>query len=400
MQASRPRRKVILINNAYWPSIGGVENSIRHLAHEAKSRDDDVCIVASDIGLTSTQDPGVHDPSDVDLYRYQQKPLKFGVLKPLNFLLSVWQLLRIVRKLYQSRPDAVVIARHHFGVIAAILSGFEDVRYLVPTVIPFQAQAEIHEEQTRGAIGEFRHKLFLLLHTYTQRYAIRSSRIFLFSETMRRQCEQLVGGVLERCIITKPGVDQNRFHPVSREETLRIRQDLRLPLLRPIVLFVGRFVKGKGGADILAAIARIPECHAVFVGAGPEREHYERIMREYSLKDRLSIFPSCRDVEKYYQCADLFVMASRYEMLGQTILEALCSGLLVVAYRSSSDVSTATGEIGMDEFICYAEEFTPDSLSRAIRSGLEESRRKDRETISNKAAQRFSWANLYEQLSE
>lgn len=396
-----PRKRVVLINNAYWPSIGGVENSIRHLAYEAKAAGHDVCIVASDIGLSPGSDVSSHEPAEVTILRYKQEPIRSRLLKPLNVLLSAWQLFRIARKLHRSWPNAVVIARHHFGAIAARAAGFRRIRYLVPSIVALQVRVETGgHDLSNSMLESCRRRLFVLLHTLTQRYAIRVSEVFVFSRTMRRQCEELMGRKLEElCTITKPGVDRARFYPIAKDEVAALRRVLGIPISNPIVLFVGRFVKAKRATDILHAVASIPECHTVFVGTGPEISEYRRLIKHLHLESRVSIFGPSNEVERYYRCADVFVMSSSYEPLGQTILEALCSGLIVAAYRCS-EVDTATEELGMDDFFEYADEFSVASLADAIRRAIATARCVDRVYLSNVAAERFSWARLYQQLTE
>lgn len=401
MERAATSKRVVFVNNAYWPSIGGVENSIRHLAGEARARGHEVSIVASDIGLSATTNRPSQEPVGVPIYRYAQEPLAGKLLKPLNALLSAWQLFRILRSIHRAWPDATVIARHHYGVIAARVAGFKCVRYLVPSIISLQVGAEVALDNRRHTLAErLRRKLFVLLHASTQKIAIRSSKLYVFSRTMQRQCAELVGDRLDACTITKPGVDKARFHPIPDADVLQLRERLGLPTAKPIVLFVGRFVKAKRGVDILNALASLPDCHAVFVGAGPEGGEYERLIEVLSLDNRVTIFGPSRDVEKYYQCADVFVMSSSYEPLGQTTLEALCSGLLVAAYRSGGEVDTATQELGMDEFIRYAEKLSVASLAGAIQRAIEDARHLDKEALSERVAQRFSWARLYHELSE
>jgi hypothetical protein len=48
-------KNILLLSNAYFPSIGGIENSLRHLAQEARIAGDKIEIIVSDIGLNEQQ---------------------------------------------------------------------------------------------------------------------------------------------------------------------------------------------------------------------------------------------------------------------------------------------------------------------------------------------------------
>ena len=81
---TRVKPTLLLLNNAYCPSVGGVENSIRHIAGEACGSGWRVVVVASDLGVASTQRSNKVSQCEVDgltLYRYPLQPYSgLGVL--------------------------------------------------------------------------------------------------------------------------------------------------------------------------------------------------------------------------------------------------------------------------------------------------------------------------------
>jgi glycosyltransferase involved in cell wall biosynthesis/predicted metal-dependent phosphoesterase TrpH len=120
------------------------------------------------------------------------------------------------------------------------------------------------------------------------------------------------------------GVDCERFSPLKREEgPLPGRVD---------VLYAGRLTREKGVdllADaFLAAHARDPRLHLVLAGGGPE---------EQSLRARLGEHGTFLgwlegdDLAAAYASADIFLFASRTDTFGQVLLEAMASGVPVVA---------------------------------------------------------------------
>ena len=108
---------------------------------------------------------------------------------------------------------------------------------------------------------------------------------------------------------------------------------------------VARFEPQKDHACLLRALAGAPgKWRAVLVGDGPTHPAAEALARELGIADRVS-FPGSRDdVPDVLAGAHVFSLASRWEGLPRTILEAMRAGLPVVA----SDVD-GVGEAVADE---------------------------------------------------
>ena len=393
-------RHILLLSNAYWPSIGGIENSLRHLAQEAQAAGDEVTIMVSDLCVPAdAPDRWDAEIDGVVVKRYPIAPFSSPWLKPLNLLVSNYRLLSLLRAYKQRCPEAIIIARFHFCAWMALWAGFTDIRYLVPSIIGNQSNCE----NAAGLIGKIKQRVFVTIHHLVQKNVLRRCRNYVFSRTMEAQCSELQAPMVRHSVLTKPGVDQGRFHAVSADEQARIRTQLDLPVNIPIAIFVGRFVRAKGVDLLLAAMSRIEQpLHMVLVGSGTEQQKYMELVQQWGLSSRVSIIPPTRTVEAYYSAADLFVMSSRYEPLGQTILEAFASGLPVVAFRAGhyqdETIDTATQELGMDDYIVYADQPTAVSLSQAIATLLVKRQSFDRGDISAMAHAKFCWKTLYQTL--
>ncbi len=391
-------RDIILLSNAYWPSIGGIENSLRHLAQEAHSVGDNVEIIVSDIGLDDTlKGHSTELVDDVLVTRYPLQPFKFRLLTTINIIWSNVLLFKLLRQKKLASPDAIVIARFHFAAFIASLVGFKSVKYLVPSI--FSEQFGHENTGPSSWSSRLRIRLKTQLHSTVQRAALKKSNVFVFSETMKKQCASLVGDDSVQYSIVKPGVNTDRFYPIDAKQRETLRRELNLPINEPIILFVGRFVKAKGVSLLVDAVANVSQAfHLVLIGAGEELESYEAKIMSLGLADRVSIIPPLRDVEKYYRCADMFVMSSSYEPLGQTILEAFSSGLPLVAFKKSVSVNTATQELGMDGFITYANLHNEIELAKAINIRLLAVPEFGRESLAEQSKAKFSWEKLYSDL--
>lgn len=387
-------KTLLLLNNAYWPSVGGIENSIRHLSQEAVKRGWRVIVVVSDLGVEqNTTDRCYAVEAGIEIYRYPIKPLPW--LGAINFFLGYRRLKAILREVSNKYSDAVVVSRFHLATLAAVESGYKDVTYLVPASMEAQYSAEL---SAHNRVKKLSIVLKRWLHMQYQKRSLQRARIFVFSELIRSQCNDLVPGLLPQITVTKPGVDSDRFYLPSSKERDALRANLSLPIEKSLILFAGRFVYAKGVHVLISALEKLPEdCELVLVGEGAAEQEYREQISALNLGNRVHIRKATQQVEDYFKACDVFVMSSKYEPLGQTILEALASGLPTAAFSGAAGVVTATEELGFDEYIAYADRYDSGDLAECIKRQLNMAEEKRREQ-AELAQQTYSWSKLLDDL--
>lgn len=127
------------------------------------------------------------------------------------------------------------------------------------------------------------------------------------------------------------GVDTGLFHPRRRNPELRRQWGVEADGLA--VLYVGRLAAEKNLPLVLRAFATIrtrnPKATLVLVGDGPERG----ALQAQSPRHVFAGMRSGEDLAAHYACGDLFLFPSVTETYGNVVLEAMASGLAVVAYN-------------------------------------------------------------------
>lgn len=102
-----------------------------------------------------------------------------------------------------------------------------------------------------------------------------------------------------------------------------------------IILSVGRFVKQKDFLTLVRAfrllLDRCPDARLILVGDGPCREEIVAQIQENGLCDYVYLPGYDANPYKYMNCADMFVMSSKWEGMGITLVEALYFRLKIVA---------------------------------------------------------------------
>jgi len=139
---------------------------------------------------------------------------------------------------------------------------------------------------------------------------------------------QLMEEGVARVGIWRGGVDSERFHPERRSFDMRARLTEGRPDL-PLLLYVGRLAREKSIESLAWVMDELPEARLALVGDGPDRGRLERVFRK--LPVHFAGFLSGDELACAYASADVFVMPSTTETLGFVALEAMASGLPVVA---------------------------------------------------------------------
>jgi glycosyltransferase involved in cell wall biosynthesis len=126
------------------------------------------------------------------------------------------------------------------------------------------------------------------------------------------------------------GVDTQRFDPARRDQALR--RSWGAGPGTPVFLYVGRLAAEKNLMLVARAFnavrARLPGARMVFVGDGPQRASLERDCPG-------AIFAGMRggdDLAAHYASADVFLFPSLTETFGNVTIEAMASGLAVLAF--------------------------------------------------------------------
>jgi glycosyltransferase involved in cell wall biosynthesis len=100
----------------------------------------------------------------------------------------------------------------------------------------------------------------------------------------------------------------------------------------PLILSVGRLSAQKDYATLIEALRRVSVPFRLeIVGDGPDRAEIERRVEEAGLSGSVAVLGQRSDVPDLLRAADVFVLASHYEVMPMSILEAMAASLPVVA---------------------------------------------------------------------
>jgi len=162
---------------------------------------------------------------------------------------------------------------------------------------------------------------------YLRRFHNRAQGTMVPTENLRCELERL--GFRNVYVVAR-GVDTKLFSPLRRSEELRRSWGAGEHTL--VALYVGRLAPEKSLPVLIESYAAMRRRNSavklVLVGDGPERVHLARRFPELIMAGpRTGI-----DLATHYASADAFLFPSLTETFGNVTLEAMASGLAVVAY--------------------------------------------------------------------
>jgi glycosyltransferase involved in cell wall biosynthesis len=156
-----------------------------------------------------------------------------------------------------------------------------------------------------------------------QRLAYRAAHVVVANSGAARDQLEREGVPASRLRLIANGLDAGRFVPGEPRRTIRH------------IVMVANLRAEKGHDTLLAAapriLARYPDASFTFVGDGPRREALETLTRALGVTERVRFVGERRDVASILARHDLFVLPSRSEAFPNALIEAMATGLPVVA---------------------------------------------------------------------
>ena len=112
------------------------------------------------------------------------------------------------------------------------------------------------------------------------------------------------------------------------------RAALDTPANAPLLLGLGRLHVNKGHDVSLRALARLPEAYLWIAGSGPLEDELKALAAQLGVSERVRFLGWREDASSLYRAADLCLFPSRFEPLGNVVIQAWAHGLPVVAAAS------------------------------------------------------------------
>jgi 1,2-diacylglycerol 3-alpha-glucosyltransferase len=317
--------RIAFFTNCYKPLINGVVSSIVSLKESFEKKGHETFIFAPRV--ESYQD------KESNIFRYHSINLTHKVKYPVAIPLS----LRAGQVIKEFKPD--IIHLHHPFVLSlpAIMYA---AKLKIPKVLTIHTQYE-----------RYAYYVSPIPHVITNE-AIRriifnlSDKVDIITTPSQSMKDLILNYKIKKEIAVIPNaIDVNIFQKIDRQEVEFLKQELHINPDDVVVVYVGRVSLEKNIDKIIKALALIRDKNIdnfvfVVVGDGTAVKQLNSLADSLRLREKVKFVGAiAREmVRHYYQIGDIFAFSSTSETFGMVIIEALASGLPVLAVKAPGAV--------------------------------------------------------------
>ncbi len=322
--------KVILGSESFPPNVSGVATATVNLAENLVASGHEAFVFTPGKTYANKLDPAF---SKYQVYRLKSIVNPFRRGYRLTFAPD-WEIETLVRKI---NPDII-----HLQDPAMIGQALRRVgkKLGIPVIITNHFSLEYALSYVK-ALNWFRPIFRTELINYLVLFYNKCDAVVTPTETFRRQIEKW--GVKTPVRAISNGIEIEKFlEHFSKEKLTAIRTKFHLPA-NPLVLYLGRIDTDKSIDVLIKSIPAVltrTNAHFVITGTGGELDNLKELVKELKVDNAVTFIGfldhNSDDFVGLYKSASLFAIPSTIETQSIVTLEAMSSGLPVVAARAGA----------------------------------------------------------------
>ena len=174
-------------------------------------------------------------------------------------------------------------------------------------------------------------------------FSPRIQKFTTVSEDLARWLSQDVQISKNKIVLIRNGVDTARFYP---HRDPQLRKELSIADDAFVIGTIGRLDPVKNHAGLIQAFASLAKenqtARLIIVGDGPERQNLESLIQALGVGQSVILAGYRSDIQRFYGLFDVFVLNSFAEGMSNTLLEAMSSGLPVIATSAGANPELIT----------------------------------------------------------
>lgn len=319
--------KILIATDTYLPSVNGVVSFIQTLTISLRQKGHQVYIIAP----SSTINDSKYTTDDgIVVFGIRSVPIKaYPNLRVAPPLIAK----RAIKKIMEEVKPEIVHIQDHFTLGREVFQIAQSLNLPVIGTNHFLPENFIHYvplvKLTKRPIVKLTWNQFLRTYNHLD---------IITTPTQTAAWLMKEAGIQKKIIPVSNGVDLITFNPENNGDYLKKRYNIPD---KKIMLFVGRLDKEKRIEVILKSLPLILkkiDVHFVLGGIGVQKSRLEDLIDKLNLKNNVTLtgFVPAKDLANLYAIADVFVVACIAELQSIATMEAMASGLPVVAVEAKA----------------------------------------------------------------
>lgn len=316
--------KILIVTDLYLPHVGGILRHLQRIAPEFVKNGNKVAFLVPSVKFS----PGVKEMHKIKYYSVNSFPLP---TYPDLHIVYPFQKNLISKYFSDFKPDIVhihsnlILAHETLSVckakgIPVVATNHYMSENLWPklTLIPKPVRDYFDKQMWKGLINFF------------NKFSAVTTPTFWGAKYLSNK------GFKGKVYAISNGMDFSDFNSKGKIDRKYFADKYGLPSSGKILLYVGRIDKEKNIEQIIKAMKLLKDqkdIYLVLVGKGTEQKYLLNLSKQLGLNNRVIItgFVDNKDLPGIYKYADIFVISSTAELQSLVTLEAMASGLPVIA---------------------------------------------------------------------
>jgi glycosyltransferase involved in cell wall biosynthesis len=230
----------------------------------------------------------------------------------------------------------------------------------------------------------------------SKRIMRRATRLIAVSDIEVKQYEDM-GNLRDKIVTIPNGIDLDEFKNLPPRGEFRKKYNIKPD--EKLVLYLGRIHEIKGLELLAGAFTRLNSKEISLVIAGYDDGYMSKFVdltKKLGIEQRIIYTGAAYGMDKLkvYTDADVYVLPSKYEIFGITVLEALACGTPVIVTDRCGLKNIACDEYGMT--VPYDEERLAEAILKITKDKLVDTYRDKRKKLAGE----YSWSKIAEQMNE
>ena len=221
-----------------------------------------------------------------------------------------------------------------------------------------------------------------------------SKKIIAVSEGVKREILEYYDVPEDKIVVIPNGVDLDEFKP-DKVKRRKIREMYGIADDEVVLMFSGYEFRRKGLEYIIKALPQVKENVKLLVVGKDNPEPYKKLASKLGVLDRIIFAGFVPDISEFYAASDIFVFPTAYEAFSLATLEAVASGLPILATKVNG-----TEELIKEGYNGFFVKRHPENIAEKINILLDDELRRRMSKNARKTAEEYSWSEVAKKTME